>query len=159
MAVLIYQIGIFLAIQIASFFGKSARNTAIILIVLFTLLQVFMSWLLVLQLITIFISYRVSRYWFPQKKHSKVEFTDAMFTNYNRSKNAISNTKQNLSHNTVTLKSKFYYIDHAKEYGPVTAKKLLRLVRKKKIKSSCFVRTTNTNTYDMRAQDVVDLLG
>ena len=68
MAVLLYQIGIFLAVQIASLFGKSARNTAIILITIFTLLQVFMSWLLILQLITIFISYRVSKRWFENSK-------------------------------------------------------------------------------------------
>jgi len=69
MAVLLYQIGIFVAIQIASLFGKSARNTAIILITLFTLLQVFMSWLLLLQLITIFISYKVSKRWFENSEN------------------------------------------------------------------------------------------
>jgi len=57
------------AIQIASLFGKSARNTAIILITLFTLLQVFMSWLLLLQLITIFISYKVSKRWFENSEN------------------------------------------------------------------------------------------
>lgn len=60
MAVLLYQIGIFLAIIIATFFGKKARNTAIILISIFTLLQVFMSWLLLLQFFTIFIAYQFS---------------------------------------------------------------------------------------------------
>jgi len=69
MAVLLYQIGIFMAIQIASLFGKSARNTAIILITIFTLLQVFMSWLLLLQLITIFISYKVSKRWFENSEN------------------------------------------------------------------------------------------
>src|SRR5690606_16749259 len=58
--------GIFIAIQIASIFGKSARNTAIIIITIFTLLQVFMSWLLLLQLITIFIAYSFSKRWFEQ---------------------------------------------------------------------------------------------
>ena len=61
MAVLLYQIGIFIAVQIAAVFGKSARNTALILITIFTLLQVFTSWLLILQLITIFISYQFSK--------------------------------------------------------------------------------------------------
>tara|TARA_B100000678_G_C18152021_1_gene479343 strand:+ start:520 stop:1161 length:642 start_codon:yes stop_codon:yes gene_type:complete len=61
MTVLIYQIGIFIAVQVAAVFGKSSRNTALILITIFTLLQVFMSWLLILQLITIFISYQFSK--------------------------------------------------------------------------------------------------
>lgn len=60
MAVLLYQIGIFLAIIIASTFGKKSRNTAVILISIFTLLQVFMSWLLLLQFFTIFIAYQIS---------------------------------------------------------------------------------------------------
>jgi hypothetical protein len=60
MAVLLYQIGIFLAIIIASGFGKKSRNTAVILISIFTILQVYMSWLLLLQFFTIFIAYQVS---------------------------------------------------------------------------------------------------
>lgn len=60
MAVLLYQVGIFLAIIIASFFGKKSRNTAVILISIFTLLQVFMSWLLLLQFFTIFIAYQIT---------------------------------------------------------------------------------------------------
>lgn len=71
MAVLFYQIGIFLAIQIASLFGKSARNTAILLISIFTILQVFMSWLLLLQFITIFISYNFSKRWLVEKLEPK----------------------------------------------------------------------------------------
>lgn len=60
MAVILYQIGIFLAIIIASKFGRNNRNTAVILISIFTLLQVFMSWLLLLQFLTIFIAYQYS---------------------------------------------------------------------------------------------------
>jgi hypothetical protein len=61
MGILFYQIGIFVAIQIAAFFGKSSRNVAIILISLFTLLQVYTSGLMILQFITIFVSYIVSK--------------------------------------------------------------------------------------------------
>ena len=68
MAVLLYQIGIFLAIIIASTFGKKSRNTALILISIFTLLQVFMSWLLLLQFFTIFISYQLSNSFLDRKK-------------------------------------------------------------------------------------------
>lgn len=68
MEVLLYQIGIFLAIQIAAKIGKNSRNTAIVLISIFTILQVFMSWLLVLQFITIFISYIVSKNFSSKEK-------------------------------------------------------------------------------------------
>jgi hypothetical protein len=62
MGIIIYQIGIFFAIQISTFYGgKSTRNVAIILIAVFTILQVFTSQLMILQFFTIFISYLVSR--------------------------------------------------------------------------------------------------
>ncbi len=67
MAVLLYQIGIFLAINIASLFGKKARNTAVILISIFTILQVFMSWLLLLQFVTIFLAYSLSNNFLEKK--------------------------------------------------------------------------------------------
>src|SRR5690606_34714557 len=86
MAVLLYQIGIFAAIQIASQFGKSSRNTAIILITIFTLLQVFMSWLLLLQLITIFISYNFSKRWF---------FNESVKQTQEKSNNGISEYRKN----------------------------------------------------------------
>ena len=73
MAVLLYQVGIFIAIQLAAMFGKNSRNTAIALISIFTLLQVFMSWLLFLQFFTIIISYIISNNWFSitEKKLSQ----------------------------------------------------------------------------------------
>lgn len=71
MAVLLYQIGIFLAIIISSTFGKKSRNTAVILISIFTLLQVFMSWLLLLQFATIFIAYSVSNSFIEKKPKNK----------------------------------------------------------------------------------------
>jgi hypothetical protein len=61
MEVLLYQVGIFLAILIAGKLGKNARITAIVLICIFTVLQVYMSWLLILQFITIIISYLISK--------------------------------------------------------------------------------------------------
>jgi hypothetical protein len=62
MGIIIYQVGIFFAIQISTFYGgKSTRNVAIILISIFTILQVFTTQLMILQFITIFISYLVSR--------------------------------------------------------------------------------------------------
>lgn len=60
MAVLLYQIGIFFAIIIASKYGQKSRNTAVLLISIFTVLQVFMSWLLLLQFATIYVAYQVS---------------------------------------------------------------------------------------------------
>lgn len=61
MEVLFYQAGIFLAILIAGKLGKSARITAVVLICIFTILQVYMSWLLILQFIIIIVSYFISK--------------------------------------------------------------------------------------------------
>ncbi len=74
MAILLYQIGIFLAIQIAAIFGKNSRNTAVVLISAFTILQVFMSWLLLLQFITIFISFNISNNLFFSKTDKEIKF-------------------------------------------------------------------------------------
>lgn len=71
MAVFLYQIGIFMAIIIASFFGKKTRNTAVILISIFTILQVYMSWLLLLQFVTIFIAYSISNSFTEKKTKNK----------------------------------------------------------------------------------------
>ena len=60
MAVILYQVGIFFAIQIAANYSRDSRNTALILISIFTILQVFMTWLLLLQFITIYLAYSYS---------------------------------------------------------------------------------------------------
>ncbi|MPT30244.1 MAG: hypothetical protein E2600_00965 [Chryseobacterium sp.] len=61
MGIILYQIGIFIAIQISSFYGRKARNVAITLIAIFTLLQVFTIWLMILQFITILLAYWTSK--------------------------------------------------------------------------------------------------
>ena len=68
MAILFYQIGIFIAIQIAASFGRNSRNTAIVLIAIFTVLQVFTSGLMFLQFITIILSYYFAKNTFENKK-------------------------------------------------------------------------------------------
>lgn len=68
MLVILYQVGIFIAIQIAASFGKNSRNTAVVLISIFTFLQVYMSWLLVLQFFTIYLAYRFSSNRFKRNK-------------------------------------------------------------------------------------------
>ncbi len=211
MAVLLYQIGIFFAIQIASLFGKSARNTAIILITIFTLLQVFISWLLLLQLITIFISYRVSKRWFENtenesfnKKSNNVLYsfrengghsvTEVDLNDENvdaeirrkaklqeearkAAKNSYENDPEMKSAvdgllnsfamrakgihpsqtNGINLKTKFYYIDHSQTYGPVTAEKLIRLVKNNQINRNCFVRQESEKKFEKRVFEIVGL--
>lgn len=68
MEVLLYQIGIILVILIAGKLGKNARITVIVLISIFTILQVYMSWLLILQFITIIFSYIISKNFSKQGK-------------------------------------------------------------------------------------------
>jgi hypothetical protein len=68
MEVLLYQIGIFIAISIAGKIGKNARIIAIVLISIFTILQVYMFWLLALQFFTIIFSYIISKSFSNNKK-------------------------------------------------------------------------------------------
>lgn len=70
MGIIIYQVGIFIAIQIAAMFGRNSRNTAIILISLFTILQVYTFGLMFFQFITIGISYYFAKKWFSKNDNS-----------------------------------------------------------------------------------------
>lgn len=89
MTVLFYQIGIFLAIIIASKFGQKSRNTAVILISIFTVLQVFVSWLLILQFVTILIAYQFSNSILNREINQKSlrNFNPVSFSDYGLSKN------------------------------------------------------------------------
>lgn len=60
MHVLAYQVLIAIIIFISTFFGRFLRNITVLLLCLFTLFQVFTSWLVILQFITITISYFIS---------------------------------------------------------------------------------------------------
>jgi len=73
MEVILYQIGIFFLIQIASIFGKSLRNFAIFFICIFTISQIFTSWLLVLQFITIYFSYNISNKLFFKDSEKEIK--------------------------------------------------------------------------------------
>lgn len=68
MEVLLYQIGIFTLILIAGKLGKNARITAIVLISIFTILQVYVFWLLALQFFTIIFSFLISKSFSKNKK-------------------------------------------------------------------------------------------
>ena len=69
MGIIFYQIGIFIAIQISAMFGKKSRNTAIILILIFTVLQVYTFTLTAFQFLTVWVSYYFAKKWFS--KNSK----------------------------------------------------------------------------------------
>jgi ABC-type transport system involved in multi-copper enzyme maturation permease subunit len=71
MSIILYQIGILIAIIISASYGKSSRNVAIILISIFTILQVYFSSIMLLQFFTIFISYYISKAIFPEIKKLK----------------------------------------------------------------------------------------
>lgn len=71
MGIIIYQIGIFIAIQISAMFGKKSRNTAIILILIFTVLQVYTFTLTAFQFLTVWVSYYFAKKWFS--KNTKEE--------------------------------------------------------------------------------------
>ncbi len=73
MGILLYQIGIFIIIQISSLFSKTSRNTAIILISIFTILQVYTSGLMIIQFLTILISYWFSNSFIFDDKKKDIE--------------------------------------------------------------------------------------
>ena len=73
MGIIIYQIGIFITIQISAMFGKKSRNTAVILIFLFTVLQVYTFGLMFFQFLTIWISFYFAKKWFSNKKKYRKE--------------------------------------------------------------------------------------
>ena len=60
MAVFLYQIGIIGIISFGAYFGRTARNFIIVAAAMFTLVQVFTSWLMILQLASVFIGYLIS---------------------------------------------------------------------------------------------------
>lgn len=61
-SVIEYQILFFSLILISSIFGRSARNIVCIGSIIFTLIMIFVNWLLILQLVTIVFGYLVSEY-------------------------------------------------------------------------------------------------
>lgn len=61
MGVLLYQAAIFIIIIFSGYSSKKSLNTATIIIVVFTLFHVFVPWLMVLQFVTIGVSYVVAR--------------------------------------------------------------------------------------------------
>ncbi len=96
MAVILYQIGIFIAMQIAANFGRNSRNTALVLISIFTILQVFMSWLLLLQFITIYIAYAYSETIIDENNNNKIQHKKS--ENYGRSMQSLPVTKTDTTH-------------------------------------------------------------
>ena len=60
MEVFAFQICVLLLISLSSLFGRRIRNWMILFIGIFTLFAVFMTWLIILQFITIFIGYNIS---------------------------------------------------------------------------------------------------
>ncbi|MBW1618974.1 transposase, partial [Empedobacter falsenii] len=82
MTILAYQIIIFFIIQLSSFFGKKIRNIVIFLSIIFTIIEVFTTWLTLLQFVTIFVSYQVSKIWFNDKVHIKKEEDLVRFDDY-----------------------------------------------------------------------------
>lgn len=76
MGIFFYQIFIFVAIYISSLFGKNSRNVAVILISIFTILQVFTSGLMILQFATIIFSYFITTNFILNDETEKTKNTE-----------------------------------------------------------------------------------
>lgn len=60
MQVLGFQLLVFLSILLSAYFGRKIRNGLATIITIFTIFAVFMAWLMILQLVTILVSFIVS---------------------------------------------------------------------------------------------------
>ncbi|MFI8379599.1 hypothetical protein [Leeuwenhoekiella sp. NPDC079379] len=70
MEVLVFQVGIFLAIIVLGAFGKKIRNGALIFFSVFTVVMVFTSGLMILQFLTIFLAYLVTDGLYSKKEEN-----------------------------------------------------------------------------------------
>ena len=73
MNILFFQIAIYLIIIIASKYSRSSRNTAIILISVFTLFAVFTTGLMIIQFLTIYLAYNKSNSILEKKEKKAYE--------------------------------------------------------------------------------------
>lgn len=74
MEVLLYQFAILFIIACSTIFGRRARNYVVIAILIFTVFQVFMFWLGVLQFFTVFIAYFISEGMLKKPKPSQPNY-------------------------------------------------------------------------------------
>ncbi len=66
--VLFYQVVIIAMILIAALFGRTALNRTALSLVLFTFMNVWMQWLMILQFVTIFVAFYIGRAISPERK-------------------------------------------------------------------------------------------
>ncbi len=178
MSILLYQIGIFVTIQIATFYSRKARNTALILITMFTFLQVFISWLLILQLITIYISYQFSkniltsnlsntqnsyeksnkeRFYRQSNINGRVIFKEVDINDI-LEKKVIDNQIEDDIPYKVSLRTKFYYLKRGTANGPISGEKLLIFVKGNIIAKNCLVKREGSDKWEKRAFEIIELL-
>ena len=79
MEVLLFQICLFIIILFSGIFGRKARNWTILIAILFTVIMVFMTWLLILQFITIFIAYLISETYIENKSNDRLDNIDKKY--------------------------------------------------------------------------------
>lgn len=123
MGIILYQIGIFIAIIISSFFGKSSRNIAVILISIFTILQVYTSSLMILQFVTIVFSFLISN------KILKNNISNSRINNSNSNTNFNSEQKLSYDDNSPNIK----YLIETESYFEL-AEILIKLENEEKFK-------------------------
>lgn len=73
MGVLIFQISLLLIILGSTFLGRKTRNWVIFGLIIFTIIEVFMPWLMVVQIFTIIIGYSISESIFKSYNQEKID--------------------------------------------------------------------------------------
>ena len=73
MGVLIFQISLLLIILGSTFLGRKTRNWVILGLIIFTIIEVFMPWLMIVQIFTIIIGYSISESIFKSYNQEKID--------------------------------------------------------------------------------------
>jgi uncharacterized membrane protein YhaH (DUF805 family) len=76
---------------------------------------------------------------------------------FNSKLSQLNNGINEYSHdiNELKLDSSLVYISRGKQYGPISAKKIIRLLKLGEINPNCLVKHVNESTYSKRAKDLL----
>jgi hypothetical protein len=58
----------------------------------------------------------------------------------------------------ISSNSRYYFVEHAREYGPYSLATIKDKVRSQEINPMCFIREESRNTYDVRIRDLLENL-
>src|SRR5690606_9703730 len=125
--------------------GRNARNNVVLISAVFTIIQVFMLWLGVLQFITIWIGYSISQGILGNKRPANIpvrNYDPSAYENQDpETQKAIDAVILNIAKRAQGVDQFYYYIERAKEHGPFR-KQMRDKVSYEKLNKMFFVRNS-----------------